>query len=267
MNFSGVKLIATDMDGTLLNSQHEMDPRVLSLFETFKKKGVLFAAASGRQLYNLENRFPTIKEDMLFLAENGSFVRYKGEELLLQALEPEWVKHFILLAREVPDSHIIFCGKSKAWTESNDPRFLAEVHQYFDRHEVVDDLLQVQDDCLKVTLCNLDKGAALGSFPYFEKYTEEFQVKVSGKIWLDISHKLANKGRALETVQKHFGITPEETMVFGDYLNDVEMMKQASFSFAMANAMPEVKEAANYETLSNDEGGVVHILERVAADL
>jgi HAD superfamily hydrolase (TIGR01484 family) len=66
-------------------------------------------------------------------------------------------------------------------------------------------------------------------------------VKVSGSIWLDISHKLANKGRAMELLQKKYSITTEQTMAFGDYLNDLEMMQQAHYSFAMENAHPDIK--------------------------
>lgn len=263
MKLSNVRLIATDMDGTLLNSAHELNPRIFSLFEMFRERGILFGAASGRQLYNLEDCFHPIKDEMLFLAENGSFVRYKGKELLVQALEPEAVKRFIRIAREIPGTYIIFCGKTKAWVENDAPEFMEEMCRYFARYEVVENLLEVSDDCLKVTICDLTPEGAPRSYGFLSEFIEDYQIKVSGKIWVDISHKLANKGRALQVVQDHFNISPEETMVFGDYFNDLEMMRQARFSFAMENAMDEVKAAANYQAKSNDENGVIEILEKV----
>ena len=73
---------------------------------------------------------------------------------------------------------------------------------------------------------------------------------------MDISHMNANKGYALRHIQEKFGISRQETMVFGDYNNDLEMLAMADFSFAMANAHPNVFEAANYRADSNDNNGI-----------
>ena len=88
---------------------------------------------------------------------------------------------------------------------------------------------------------------------------------VSAGFWLDISIKGANKGKAIRKVQQNWKIAKNETMVFGDYLNDLEMMREADLSFAMKNAHPLVVEAANYQTiLSNAEHGVSDILRKIA---
>ena len=71
----------------------------------------------------------------------------------------------------------------------------------------------------------------------------------------------AHKGFALHKLQQLYNISPAETMVFGDYNNDLEMLALAEFSFAMENAHPNVKAVANYETSSNDDLGVEKILE------
>ena len=68
-----IKFIATDMDGTLLNSKKELSPEFYDVFEELKKRNILFAAASGRQYYTLAKEFNDIKDDMLFIAENEKF--------------------------------------------------------------------------------------------------------------------------------------------------------------------------------------------------
>ena len=73
----------------------------------------------------------------------------------------------------------------------------------------------------------------------------------------------ANKGYALKHLQEKYGIGRQETLVFGDYNNDLEMLAMADLSFAMANAHPNVTAAANYRTKSNDENGVEDILEKL----
>ena len=255
------------MDGTLLNAKHELSPDFFPVFEQMKSKGLLFAAASGRQFFNIEKKFETIKEDILFIAENGSYVVYKGEELLVQAMEPAIVHQQLQTARTLPDVHTILCGKKRAYVESDAPEFMKNLVMYYDKYQMVDDLMQVEDDeFLKIALCDL-AGSEKNSYPVFKKMEDQLQVKVSGFIWLDLSHKLANKGRAINIMQKKFGITREQTMVFGDYLNDLEMMQQAYFSYAMENAHPDVKKVSNFLAKSNEENGVTVVLQQMLNEM
>ncbi|MET0463177.1 MAG: Cof-type HAD-IIB family hydrolase [Chitinophagaceae bacterium] len=264
IDFSGIRLIAADMDGTLLNSKHEYDKGFPALYAQLKEKGVFFAPASGRQLYNLQNKFGDLGHDMIFIAENGSHVQYQGRDLLVQSLPADKVPVLIQMARETKGVNIILCGKKQAYLESHEPEFLRQVEMYYDRRVFVDDLLAVkEDDFLKIAICDLG-GAEANSYPVFRHLEGELQVKVSGKIWLDLSHQLANKGRALQAVQQQLNISLEESMAFGDYLNDVEMMQQAYYSYAMSNAHPAVKKAARFEALSNEENGVGIIMAQVA---
>ncbi|MBA9078927.1 HAD family hydrolase [Rufibacter quisquiliarum] len=263
MDFSNIKLIASDMDGTLLNSQHQLSDTFYPVYLALKEKGILFAAASGRQYHNLLNLFQPIKDEIIFMAENGSYVMYKGQEILVQALEPEQVPALLQKAKSVPDTHIVLCGKKTAYVDSSHPAFLEQVELYYDEVQVVEDLLQVTDDqFLKIAICDL-AGAEENSNTYFQEEREYLQVTVSGKIWLDLCHRLANKGHAMEIIQKQFGVTGEESMAFGDFLNDRQLLQKVHYSFAMANAHPEIKEVARFQTQSNDENGVLAILQQV----
>jgi Cof subfamily protein (haloacid dehalogenase superfamily) len=255
-----IRLIATDMDGTLLNSKSELDASFFTLFSQLRAQGILFAAASGRQYYNLAKYFDAVKDDMFFVAENGSYVMHRGEEVYVQSLELSIARQMIEIARTIPNTYIILCGKKKAYVESNVPKFWDQVTRHFEQYQLVEDLTTIEDDqCLKVSLCDFD-GSANNSYPYFQPWEQELQVKVSGGKWLDISHKLANKGQALKVLQERYGITPEQTMAFGDYLNDLEMMQQVHHSYAMENAHPAIKEAARFQAKSNDEKGVFEVL-------
>ncbi|MBN8857613.1 MAG: HAD family phosphatase [Sphingobacteriales bacterium] len=266
MHFKDIKLIATDMDGTLLNAAKELPVNFLPVFGLLHAQGILFAAASGRQFYNIRNQFTTIQEEVIFIAENGSYVVYRDQELFVQAIDRETVGRLITIARGIPDAFIILCGKKQAYIENDTPEFVKNVNMYYDRWEKVDDLLQVHDDAfLKIAICDL-AGSESNSFLYFKHLEKELEVKVSGSIWLDLSHKLANKGRAINVLQKHFGIDFNGTMVFGDYLNDLEMMKEGYFSYAMENAHPDVKAAARFITASNEENGVMQVLESLLAE-
>ncbi|MFT3703863.1 MAG: HAD family hydrolase [Agriterribacter sp.] len=267
MDISQVKLIATDMDGTLLDSQKKLPAGFYQMFQQLKAHGILFAAASGRQFFNLQSEFSSIKDEMIFIAENGSYVVYKGNDILVQELDKNVVRELIAIARKIPDAYIILCGKKQAYIENTAPAFMSHVNMYYDRKAVVEDLTTVDDDqFLKIAICDL-AGSEQNSYTYFKHLENELQVKVSGSIWLDLSHKLANKGRAIQALQQSLHISFNETMVFGDYLNDLEMMSEGYFSYAMENAHPEIKEASRFITASNDENGVMKVLEMMLKEM
>ncbi|KUG07282.1 Cof-type HAD-IIB family hydrolase [Solirubrum puertoriconensis] len=267
MPFADIKLIATDVDGTLLNSRHELSPNFFPLFEQLHANKVVFAVASGRQYHNLRQRFATIADRVVFIAENGSYVVQQDEQVLVQALPPIVAMELLRKARQLPGVQAVLCGKRTAYIDYAAPCFLALISKYYEAIELVPDLLQVtNDEFLKVALWN-EQGAETNILPHFEHLQGELQVTVSGLHWLDIAHGLASKGRALAVLQQQYSIAPAQTMVFGDYLNDLDMMHQARFSYAMANAHPEVKQAARYEAASNDDFGVAAVLEQVVASM
>jgi len=88
---------------------------------------------------------------------------------------------------------------------------------------------------------------------------------VSAKIWLDVMNAEASKGAAIKHLQNTLGFTYEQTMSFGDYLNDLEMLKESYHSYAMENAHPKLKEIARFSAPSNVDAGVFQVLEKLLA--
>ena len=257
-----IKLIATDMDGTLLNSKNEIQDGFHDIFDELKEKDIVFAAASGRQYYNLLERFNGYDEHMMFIAENGTFVVYKGKELVVNALDINLARELMKAAKVIDNAYIILCGKKSAYIDSYDERIIKETEKYYARYEIVDDLTKVEDDILKVTICDFS-GAEFNSNKYFDEFRDKAQIAVSGYLWLDITAKGINKGVAIKEVQELLNIKYEETMVFGDYLNDLEMMKSAYHSYAMENAHDDLKRVARFRAKSNDDNGVVHAIKAI----
>ena len=258
-----IKFIATDMDGTLLNSNNEIHADFYPMFQSLTEKDIIFAAASGRQYYNLLERFKDIKDDMMFIAENGTFVVYKGKELIVNSLEKNIAKELIEIGRTIPNSYVILCGKNSAYIESHDERLIKQTAKYYERYKIVENLTSIDDDILKVTICDFN-GSENNSNNYFDEYRDKVQITVSGEIWLDMVAKGINKGVAINEIQNLLNIDYKETMVFGDYLNDLEMMSSAYHSYAMANAHDTLKKAARFIAKSNDENGVIQAIKSVA---
>ncbi|HLV63617.1 HAD family hydrolase [Galbibacter sp.] len=263
MNLAQVKLVVTDMDGTLLNDQGEVSKQFYSLFEQLKAHNIHFAAASGRQYYSIANKLSPIVDDITIIAENGGIARRGQKELLVTQMHKEKVFELIHLLRTVKDSYIVLCGKKSSYVETTNETFINLFNEYYARYERVEDLTAVEDDeFVKIAIYHFESSETF-IYPAVKHLEDKLQVKVSGPNWVDISHPNAHKGHALRLLQEKLGYTPEQTMVFGDYNNDLEMLGLATFSYAMENAHPEVKKVANYSTKSNEENGVEYILEQL----
>jgi len=262
-----IRLIAADMDGTLLDDDNELHEHFWPLVHELNRLGILFCPASGRQYYNLRERFADIADEIVFIAENGTYVVRQGREVSSDCLKWSDARRLVSTMRETVatgvDAGVVVCGKRSAYIERSDSRFRAEIDRYYARLEVVDDLLAVSDDdVLKVSV--FDFGSAeVTTAPGLAGFHQTHLVTVSSAHWVDITSLTANKGGAIRHLQEAFDITPAQTMVFGDFLNDLEMMDAADYSFAMDNAHPLLRERARYVAPPNRENGVVRTISSV----
>jgi len=261
MNLSKVKLVVSDMDGTLLNSKGEVSALFFELFNQLKQQNIHFCAASGRQYNSIVKKLDLIKDDIFVIAENGGIAKKGEKELVSAPLSKEKIKKIIPVLRTINNAHVVLCGKDGAFIESKNTDFITLFQEYYNSFQIVEDLTTVldSDDFLKIAIYHFTSSEEY-IYPKLKELKNEVLIKISGKNWLDISNKKANKGNALRKVQKILNITKEETMVFGDYHNDIEMLKEADFSFAMQNAHKDIIEIANYTAESNDCFGVEKIL-------
>ncbi|RZU63117.1 HAD family hydrolase [Zhihengliuella halotolerans] len=260
---AGIRLVVTDMDGTLLGADGTVPDSFWPVLERMRAAAVTFVPASGRQYATLVRDFAG--EGLAIIAENGGLVMRDGVEVSSRTLDTERAREIVARVRALPrerhDLGIVLCGKASAYVERREPAFLGEAEKYYACLTPVPDLLAVDDEFLKVAVFDLN-GAAHRVAPVLEEVAPGNRVVVSGPQWVDIMRPDVNKGLALEDLQAALGVTPAQTIVFGDYLNDLEMMGRAEHSYAMANAHPDILAAARHRAPSNAENGVVTTLER-----
>lgn len=261
-----IKLIATDIDGTLLNAEGKLPEGFSEIIYRLEEKGVYLAIASGRQYHTLFNDFDTFKNQLVFIAENGAIVIHQGKELFFRSLERQKVEAIIKDIRSAGGRDIVLCGKKSAYVETLNAEFEAEVRKYYYRCELVQDLLCVEDDILKIALYDY-VGAQENSYSIFNsKWGKEINVIVSGKHWMDFGRLDVDKGIAIKKLQDMFGVNFQETMVFGDYFNDVPMMEVSYYSYAVENAPEEVRAKARFEAPSNAQDGVMKVICQLEKD-
>lgn len=263
-----IRLIVTDMDGTLLHDDKTMPKGIPSLIQRLRQNGIAFAAGSGRQYASLRESFAPCQEQMYFIAENGAICVDGICQTVLSAypLPHSDVVRFIEAARALPQTNIVLCAQNCAYHEVETKQMMRHIAPYYHRHQKVADLTKVQDAILKIALLN-ERGTHAHVYPHFTAYQDRFHIAISAFEWMDIMPLGIHKGLGVQTLQRHLGVTADETMVFGDFMNDYEMLREATFSFAMKNALPQIKEISRFETrYDNENDGVPREICRWLAD-
>lgn len=263
-----VRLVVTDMDGTLLDADGQVPEPLWPLLVQLRERGVVFSPASGRQYATLARTFTQGHDGldaMVVIAENGGYVVRDGVEISSSPLDPSLVRDVVTHLRAAADDHdlgIVVCGRGQAYVERTDRAFLDHVDPYYAALSTVADVLEVDDVVVKVAVWTSGDPEATTAV-VLDGFRDAAQVVVSGGSWVDVMPLGTDKGVAVRRLQTELGVTPAQTAVFGDYLNDLEMLDAAELSFAMEGAHPEVVERARYLAPSHRDHGVLTVIRRL----
>lgn len=258
-----LRLVVTDMDGTLLGPDGEVPDDLWPLLDHMRERDVVFCPASGRQYATLRRAFHDVSNGMVFIAENGAYVVRDGEEVSSHPIDLAHARAVVAHLRDVAadglDLGVVLCGRERAYVERTDRAFLDHVEPYYASLQDVPDLMAVDDVVVKVAVwTSADPEAS--TEPALAGFTDDVQVVVSGPRWLDVMPLGIDKGVAVGELQRALGVTPEQTVVFGDMPNDLAMIDAAHHSFAMVDGHPEVLARARHQAPSHRENGVVTVL-------
>ena len=235
-----IKLIAADMDGTLLDSAKQLPEGLFPLIRALRRRGIRFAPASGRQYYTLYRQFGEIADELLYISENGAMVCDGAEIVSFEAMPAEEVCRAVELVRTLPGVYTVVSARDGGvYEDGDDPAFLKNMSMYCARHKGVPDLLE------------------------FVRHEPVCKVALSGADWVDLMRPGMSKGLAIGALCGRLQITPAECMAFGDYLNDLELLQAVGEPYAMANAHDALKKAAKHICPSNDEDGVCRTIRAV----
>jgi len=232
-----IKLVASDIDGTiLLDEQREVSNRLVLQIKELKKMGILFAAASGRQIPNLKRLFAPVADDIAYIAENGALIEYKNEILFKKPIDRNTGLSILNDIRKRDNCEILLSGEATSYIEPKNFDYEDHMKNFVKNNvTVVDDITKVEEDFLKISV--YEKDSIDNCSAYFkEKWSNDVTVVTSGYKWLDMINKEVNKGVAIDILMKHLGILDYECMAFGDNYNDVEMLDMVKYSYAMETA-------------------------------
>lgn len=259
-----IKLIVSDIDGTLVeDGADRLDPRLLDQILRLKERGIYFAAASGRQSASIEYIFAPVKEKIFYLGDNGAYVGCYGRNLFMTEYPYD---HALSVINDMKAMglDIMIDGEDCVYVDTENDAFIRWLETgYHFRVKRLSDLRDLKPPFMKISGCRMSGIQDREAEAFHKKYGGELKITLAGMQWLDTMDPGVNKGNAVRLLQESLEILPEETMAFGDQLNDIEMLQQAYYSFAVANARPETKAAARFLADSNVKAGVLKVMERL----
>ena len=262
-----IKIIFSDMDGTLLTSANKLPDGFAEAMDELKRRNVIFAPASGRQYFSLIRSFENYLDEFLFLAENGTLVMYKGKEIFSSPIGFEAARRVLAASEGFENILRVYCGKKDAYLrrEQDIPEYHVELEKYYTHNGTVDDFNEIDDIPLKIALFDSTGNAKENIFDKLAPFCTDLKIVLSSDYWVDVMSPNINKGEAVKNIQRVMNFKRDECAAFGDYLNDFEMLQEVGYPFAMANAHPDLKRISKFETLSNDEAGVLVGIRRLIA--
>lgn len=262
-----IKLVVSDVDGTLVpDGTFDISPEIYDVIRALKEKGITFVAGSGRQYASLRRLFAPVADDILYITENGSFVRDgNGETWFKTAMDHELVKNLVNDAFTLPDVDVMLCGKNYAYFNKEDSYLYKWMRDSY-RYDVkaVSDLTNVDDDIVKVSIYHPKDAETIVKEWFYDKWKDQTLIASAGVLWMDCIRDDTNKGSCLKFLMDKLGVTSDEVMVFGDNINDLGMLACAKESYAIGSARPEVKAAAAHvaDTMAN-QGVIKTIKEKL----
>ncbi|KKI89784.1 HAD family hydrolase [Bacillus sp. SA1-12] len=277
------KLIAIDLDGTLLSSNIEISKENVDAIQKAQQAGHVVMICSGRAPEDIKQLIEKTPLDCPVAGSNGTKVLADGKLLSQISIDKESVKevaailnekkypfklytsHGILVASTWTERMLAFLEQNQEFSSGLTPKeykFLTEQPQETDTIKLFDeieDVLKIEEIAIQKFFIPTISGkdeliATLKAF-------EGISITTSGPFNIEIMDTNGHKGNGIKVMAEYFNIPIENTVAIGDNFNDVPMLEAAGLSIAMGNADPTVKDIADVVTLTNNEHGVAHAIE------
>lgn len=265
-----VKLIVIDLDETLLRKDKGYDvERFNHVLHTLKEKNVLVCIATGNSYHKIIDYFsPEDQKDLYFACDNGNFIVKNNEELSANTVSRDTLNRITEFIDEFEGFHIVVSTGDQSYFRQSQ----GEIYDTIARYNNVLNYVESFDDIPEgegptklaiYSVHSLDRNKTMVRI-LKERY-EDIKSVTSGDGWLDAYVANGGKGSAVRKLQAKYNITPEESMAFGDSMNDESMMDEVKYSIAMGNADTELLLSTTYQIGTNEESAVINTLEELVS--
>ncbi len=254
-----IKLIVSDLDGTLLCGTHTVSEEMYEMIREMKRRGMVFAVASGRQYFSLKKQFLPVWEDMAFICENGAVVYYQDQIIAQKEVPQEELLKLVYMVDADPETDVALSSATTTYIRPKRRSYEEDLFAMGNHVCKVKEWADVTEACVKVAW--FEENGAEQRLEYWQsKIAPPAKVVTSGAMWLDILYPDTHKGTGIAVLEEYFGVSKEEAVAFGDNDNDKEMLEAVGYPFAMTSGKESILKICPYST-SRVEDTVRQILD------
>lgn len=263
-NLDSIKLVATDMDLTLLADDKSMPAGVDERIDALAKNGVLFCAASGRPALALRESFPAHHQDMALVADNGASVYLRDELVYRDLIDRDLYHEVLTLATATEGSVPVLCAFDDAYVLERDRCHEDVVSIYYRSITYVESFEELDVDSNKISIYfpgwdSKQKNDEV----YSPAFASRLYLTCAGNEWLDFMNIGVDKGSGIRHLAQHLGIDLSDIAAFGDTYNDIPMLDIVGHSYVMANAAEHMHDHGKFLAPSNNEAGVLTVIDHI----
>ena len=266
-----IKIIATDMDGTLLDPQGQLDlPRLEKILDQLDQRGIRFVIATGNEVHRMRQLLKYLVERVVLVVANGARI-FENDELLQaqtwdDAMVDRALGHF--KGRECQNQFVVtgmnggFVKEGTVFTELDKFMTPEMIEKLYQRMNFVNEFdSNLFGGVLKMSMVVGEERSDSVLQEINDLFDGHVRAVSSGYGCIDILQDGIHKAWGLVELLKRWNLKPEQIMAFGDSENDIEMLELAGISYAMENAEEAVKEIATKVAPANSQAGVYQVLE------
>lgn len=262
-----VKLIASDMDGTLLDENGQVPPETFDLILALRERGVRFVASSGRRYDRLCDFFSPVKDRMDFVASNGAQVFADGVQIDREVYSHLAIRRLAKTVAMFPNMHLALFDRTKSYLLDDEDKFVREVDKDLPNVERIYELPSPQVSIIKASIFCDDGNVMDNAYVLQRELGGLFTFAPSGSSYIDAMQPGISKASGIAQVMEYHGIDAFEVMAFGDAMNDYEIIRFVGTGCAMANGRPALRAVADRVIGSNIEHAVQSEMRRVLESL
>ena len=264
---SKIKLIASDMDGTLLDENGQVPPETFDLILALREHGVRFVASSGRRYDRLCDFFSPVKDRMDFVASNGAQVFADGAQIDREVYSHLAIRRLAKTVAMFPNMHLALFDRTKSYLLDDEDKFVREVDKDLPNVERIYELPSPQVSIIKASIFCDDGNVMDNAYVLQRELGGLFTFAPSGSSYIDAMQPGISKASGIAQVMEYHGIDASEVMAFGDAMNDYEIIRFVGTGCAMANGRPALRAVADRVIGSNIEHAVQSEMRRVLESL
>lgn len=263
-NLDSIKLVATDMDLTLLADDKSMPAGVEERIDALAKNGVLFCAASGRPALALRESFPAHHQDMALVADNGASVYLRDELVYRDLIDRDLYHEVLALATATEGSVPVLCAFDDAYVLERDRCHEDVVSIYYRSITYVESFEELDVDSNKISIYFPGwDSKQKNDEAYSPAFASRLYLTCAGNEWLDFMNIGVDKGSGIRHLAQHLGIDLSDIAAFGDTYNDIPMLDIVGHSYVMANAAEHMHDHGKFLAPSNNEAGVLTVIDHI----